>query len=106
VVDRGREFKVDTEYESQNKLAIRVDSYQLDLLQKLKSYLKKGSKDPPASPLMIALYKDWLKQYMDWFDSDLFEYISAHATGMKVSTFASQLASNYDHDYEMQAQIQ
>ena len=25
---------------------------------------------------------------------------------MKVSTFANRLASNYDHDYEMQAQIQ
>jgi hypothetical protein len=55
---------------------------------------------------MIAVYKDWLKQYLDWFDPDLFEYISAHAAGMKVSTFANRLASNYDHDYEMQAQIQ
>jgi hypothetical protein len=55
---------------------------------------------------MIAIYKDWLKQYLDWFDPDLFEYISAHAAGMKVSTFANRLASNYDHDYEMQAQIQ
>jgi hypothetical protein len=55
---------------------------------------------------MIAVYKDWLKQYLDWFDPDLFEYISAHAAGMKVSTFANQLASNYDHDYEMQAKIQ
>jgi hypothetical protein len=54
----------------------------------------------------VAVYKDWLKQYLDWFDPDLFEYISAHAAGMKVSTFANQLASNYDHNYEMQAQIQ
>jgi hypothetical protein len=60
LVDRGREFKVDTEYESRNKFAIRVDSYRLDPMQKLKSYLKKGSKDPPARPLMIAVYKDWL----------------------------------------------
>jgi hypothetical protein len=43
---------------------------------------------------------------LDWFDPDLFEFISAHAAGMKVSTFANRLASNYDHDYEMQAQIQ
>jgi hypothetical protein len=106
LVDRGREFDVDTEYESRNKFAIRVDLYQLDPMRKLKSYLKKGSKDPPARPLMIAVYKDWLKQYLDWFDPDLFEYISAHAAGMKVSTFANQLASNYDHDYQMQAQIQ
>jgi hypothetical protein len=108
LVDRGREFEVDTEYESRNKFAIRVDSYQLDPKRKLKSYLKKGSKDPPARPLMIAVYKDWLKLYLDWFDPDLFEYISAHAAGMKVSTFAfaNQMASNYDNDYEMQAQIQ
>jgi hypothetical protein len=43
---------------------------------------------------MIAVYKDWLKQYLDWFDPDLFEYISAHAAGMKVSTFANGLASD------------
>jgi hypothetical protein len=106
LVDRGREFEVDTEYESRNKFAIRVDSYQLNPMQKLKSYLKKGSRDPPARPLMITVYKDWLKQYLDWFDPDLFEFISAHATGMKVSTFANRLASNYDHDYEMQSKIQ
>jgi hypothetical protein len=106
LVDRGREFEVDTEYESRNKFAIRVDLYQLDPKRKLKSYLKKGSKDPPARFLMIAVYKDWLKQYLDWFDPDLFEYVSAHAAGMKVLTFANRLASNYDHNYEMQAQIQ
>jgi hypothetical protein len=101
LVDRGREFKVDTEYESWNKFAIRVDSYQLVPKRKLKSYLKKGSKDPPARPLMIAVYKDWLNQYLDWFDPDPFEYISAYAASMKVSTFANRMASNYDHDYEM-----
>jgi hypothetical protein len=58
LVDRRREFEVDTEYKSRNKFAIRVDSYQLDPKRKLKSYLKKGSKDPPARPLMIAVYKD------------------------------------------------
>jgi hypothetical protein len=105
LVDRGREFEVDTEYESRNKFAIRVDSYQLNPKHKLKSYLKKGYKDPPARPLMIAVYKDWLKQYLDSFDPDLFEYLSAHAAGMKVSTFANQLASNYDHNYKMQAHI-
>jgi hypothetical protein len=97
---------VDTEYESRNKFAILVDWYQLDPKRQLKSYLKKGSKHPPSHPLMIAVYKDWLKQYLDWFDPDLFEYISAHAAGMKVSTFANRLASNYEHDYEMQAKIQ
>jgi glutaredoxin-related protein len=30
LVDRGREFKVDTEYESRNKFTIRVDLYKLD----------------------------------------------------------------------------
>jgi hypothetical protein len=105
LVDRGCVFEVDIEYESWNKFAIRVDSYELHPMQKLKSYLKKGSKEPPTHTLMIAIYKDWLQQYLDWFDSDLFEYI-AHAAGMKVSTFANRLASNYDHDYEMQAQIQ
>jgi hypothetical protein len=65
LVDRGREFEVDTGYESRNKFVIRVDSYQLDPKRKLKSYLKKGSKDPPSHPLMIAVYKDWLKQCLD-----------------------------------------
>jgi hypothetical protein len=106
LVDWGHEFEVDTEYESRNNFVIRVDSYQLDPKRKLKSYLKKGSRDPPTRPLMIAVYKDWLKQYLDWFDPDLFEYISAHAASMKVLAFANRLASNYDHDYEMQAKIQ
>jgi hypothetical protein len=106
LVDRRREFEVNTEYESRNKFAIRVDSYQLNPMRNLKSYLEKGSKEPPARPLMIAVYKNWLKQYLDWFDPDLFEFISAHAASMKVLTFAYRLASNYDHDYKMQAQIQ
>jgi hypothetical protein len=58
LVDRGREFEVDTEYESRNKFAIRVDSYQLHPMQKLKSYLKKVFKEPLTRPLMIAVYKD------------------------------------------------
>jgi hypothetical protein len=51
LVDRGREFEVDTEYESRNKFAIRVDSYQLDPKRQLKSYLKKGSSILPHAPL-------------------------------------------------------
>jgi hypothetical protein len=42
LVDRGRELEVDTEYESRNKFAIRVDSYRLNPTRKLKFYLKKG----------------------------------------------------------------
>jgi hypothetical protein len=37
LVDRGREFEVDTEYVSRNKFAIRVDSYQVHPKRKLKS---------------------------------------------------------------------
>jgi hypothetical protein len=62
LVDRGRVLEVDTEYESLNKFAIRVHLYQLHPMQKLKSYLKKGSKEPSPRPLMIAVYKDRLKQ--------------------------------------------
>jgi hypothetical protein len=61
LVDRGREFEVDTEYESRNKLAIRVDSYQLDPKRKLKSYLKKGfqgsSRTPPYDSRIQGLAK-------------------------------------------------
>jgi hypothetical protein len=51
LVERGREFEVDTEYESRNKFAIRVDSYQLDPKQKLKSYLKRVPRILPHTPL-------------------------------------------------------
>jgi hypothetical protein len=62
LVDRGRVLEVDTEYESLNKFAIRNHLYQLHPMQKLKSYLQKGSKEPSTRPLMIAVYKDRLKQ--------------------------------------------
>jgi hypothetical protein len=50
LVDRGREFEVDTEYESRNKFAIRVDSYQLNPKRQLKSYLKKGFQVSSLTP--------------------------------------------------------
>lgn len=55
---------------------------------------------------MIAVYKDLLRKCLDWFDPDLFLYISAHEYGMKVTRFQNQLASYDDHVYEMQGQIQ
>jgi hypothetical protein len=51
MVDRGCDFEVDTEYESRNKFAIHVDSYQLDPKQKLKSYLKRVPSILPYAPL-------------------------------------------------------
>jgi hypothetical protein len=61
LVDRRREFEVDTEYESRNKFAIPVDSYQLDPMRKLKSSLKKrfqgSSRTPPYDSRIQRLAK-------------------------------------------------
>jgi hypothetical protein len=33
---------------------------------------------------MMTVFKTWLKDYLDWFDPDLFEFILAHAEGVPV----------------------
>jgi hypothetical protein len=101
LVDRGREFEVDTEYQSSVKFSIRVDSYKLKEAHDLRHYSSKNSKEAPKQLLVIRVYKEWLKKYLDWFDPDLFRYIRIHAEGMLVNTFKDRLADENEHEYEI-----
>jgi hypothetical protein len=105
LVDRGREFAVDTLFvqKRKTKFSLRIDSYLLETNRTLKSYANSRSKkkDPPNVPVFMEVYCSWLKKYLDWFDPDLFIYVLAHSDGMTVERIQNQLASEDPVDYQM-----
>jgi hypothetical protein len=67
LVDREREFKVDILY------AGKRNSYKIRAGKKLKSYLRYGKQDLPQSPMMMTVFRSWLKKYLDWFNPDMLQ---------------------------------
>jgi hypothetical protein len=103
LVDRGREFEVDMLYEgSSTELSLRVDSYLLDPKLSLKAYLKVKKGETLGKKLMMVVFKTWLKNYLDWFDPELFEYIQAQADGVPVITLPDRMAADDGPLYEFQ----
>jgi hypothetical protein len=43
----------------------------------MKAYLKVKKGETLGKKLMMVVFKTWLKNYLDWFDPELFEYIQA-----------------------------
>lgn len=44
----------------------------------------------------------WLKNYLDWFDLALYQYIAAHLDGLKVRCFPHALAVQDQESYKQQ----
>ncbi len=102
LVDREREFKVDTAYDGKkNKFLIRVNSYEISNDKKLNFYLRHRKKALPQTPMMMTVYRSWLKKYLDWFDPDLYQYIVTHTDGVQVTRFADRLAADDDVVYQL-----
>jgi hypothetical protein len=102
LVDRGREFEIDKSFHQDRKtmFKLRVDSYKLGMNRTLQSYLQSGRKAPPSCKLPFHVFRNWLKQYLDWFNPDLYIFLQAHADGMKVRRLRTQLASESELDYQ------
>jgi hypothetical protein len=105
LVDKGREFAVDTHFvqKRKTKFSLRLDSYKLDTNKTLKAYAQNRGKkkDPPPAPVFMEVYRSWLKKYLDWFNPDLYVHILAHSDGMTVERIRNQLASEDPVDYQM-----
>jgi hypothetical protein len=100
LLDRGRKFKVDTQYANKPQFAIHVDSYQLAPNTPLESYLRSSS-DAPAKERLIFIHREWLHKYLDWYDPELFQFIQAHTDGVKVTVMPNRLAADDVATYEM-----
>jgi hypothetical protein len=83
-VDRGREFQVDTIASSSKWISLVVDSYSLNPEFGLKHYLASKKKDIPTKKMKFRVFWAWLKQYLDKFDPDLFDYIKTYTDGLPV----------------------
>jgi hypothetical protein len=105
LVDRGRAFNVDTQFTSTSQFAIHVQSYKLAPRLALKHYVRTNKKEIPAASILLYVYRKWLHQYLDWFNPDLYEYITSHADGMTVATLPKRLAAKDQDSYDQQGRI-
>jgi hypothetical protein len=104
LVDTGRKFAIDTHYlqKSKNKFLLGLDSYELAGNRKLKSLASSRSKkkDPPRVKVFMQVYRLWMKNYLEWSNSDLYSYLLANADGMAVKRFRNQMAAEKEIDYQ------
>lgn len=101
LLDRGRRFRVDTQYANKPQFSVFVHGYQLAPDMQLQSYSRSRSKEPPAKERQIFIYRDWFQKYLDWFDPELFKYIQAHTDGLKVTVLPHRLAAGDLSTYEI-----
>jgi hypothetical protein len=103
--DRKREFNMDTQNATKLRLSVRVDSYLIKPDTSLKSSFKSKKKAPPSTLLSMDVYPSWLKDYLDWFDPSIYDYIQASVDGMKVARLVNRLAANEEVNYQLQGKV-
>jgi hypothetical protein len=102
LVDPGRELKFDTQQPRKSKtIEVMIDSFKLPPNVELENY---QSKRPPmrAPDTIMHVYKEWLKNYLDFFEPGYYEFIITSLEGLKVTVLPDHLASNNIHEYQMQ----
>ena len=102
LVDRGRELQVDTIASSSKWIMLVVASYPLHPNHDLKHYLNSKKKDIPIKRMKFRVFRAWLKQYLDKFDPDLFDYIKTYTDGLPVLQLPNRMAAHDKESYEQQ----
>jgi hypothetical protein len=81
-----------------------VDSYKLKPGVGLATFLRTRRKEPEKK-MSLTVYKSWLKEYLDWFKPNLFNYLQAHSDGVKVVSFADIFAAVDTLEYNFQNRL-
>jgi hypothetical protein len=103
LVDRGRSFSVSTTASRKTSLVtLLVQSYQLNPKLALPYYFGTKKKTIPPIEMEFTVMRAWLKQYLDWFDPDLYQYIQNYTLGLPVLTLPSRMAAHDEVSYEQQ----
>jgi hypothetical protein len=97
LVDPGRELKFDRQQVRVfNKIEIQVNSYEL------KGRLIAGSgkrKMAVIKDQRVVVFRNWLKDYLGYYDPGYYEFIENGVFGAKVQVLDSGLASAHETDY-------
>ena len=103
LVDRGRSFSVSTTVSRKTSLVtLLVQSYRLNPKLALPYYFGTKKKTIPPIEMEFTVMRAWLKQYLDWFDPDLYQYIQNYTLGLPVFTLPSRMAAHDEVSYEQQ----
>ena len=105
LVDRGRTLQVDATASTKKWVVTLVESYPLNSKVKLGDYLQTKKKDIPKVERSFRVFRQWLKQYLDKFDPDLYEYIDTFTYGMPVLTLPGRLAGHDQDSYDQQGVV-
>ena len=106
LVDGEREFSVDTHQEKGDKMSLIVDSFSIPVDTALARYVGRGKLTPLIkAKLFFRVCCVWLKSYLDWFDPQLFQYITRHADGVKVHCLITKLGGDDEASYEQQGHV-
>jgi hypothetical protein len=103
LVDPGRELKFDTEQRPRkDTIEVTIDSFEFDdIMDAYKGKMPKRNKEAT-----MIIYKEWLKNYLGFFEPGYYEYIMSCLEGTKVTVLPNCLASAHLHDYEMQGKVE
>lgn len=103
LVDRGRSFSVATTVLRKNSMVkLRVSSYQLEADLSFSHYYASKKKAPPDKRMTFTVFRAWLKQYLDWYNPDLYKFIEINTVGVPVLTLPARMAAHDEFSYEQQ----
>jgi hypothetical protein len=103
LVDRNRPFEIDTHNSTRMDLTLRVLSYPMKPNTPLKRYFgARKLKAPKEEMLFLTVGREWLKNYLDWFDPELYQFITIHTDGLKVQRLRTMLAADSEALYEQE----
>jgi hypothetical protein len=106
LLDRNRPFEIDTHNSTRLDLTLRVVSYPMMHDAKLKKYFgRRCKKAPKEEKLFLTVERYWLQKYLDWFDPELYKFITTHTDGMEVQRLRTLLAAETEEMYEQEGKI-
>jgi hypothetical protein len=104
LVDPGRELKWDTEQlKKTHTIQVIIDSYKIVQSLEAMNSKRKPQRKPETK---MVVYKEWLKKYLGYFEPGYYEFIMTSLQGTKVVVLPNCLASDNQHDYDMQGKVE
>jgi hypothetical protein len=98
LLDPGRELKCDRfQKKLANKLELQVKSYELPGRLILGSTKQKH---PVIEDQCIIVYKDWLREYLGYYNPGYYDFLVTSVYGTEVEVLKTGLASANENDYQ------
>ena len=105
LVDPGRKLSFDSQKLQSQTVQVTIQSYDLPPGRSL-SDCKPKNQLKDNNSVVMEIFKDWLKCYLDFFDPGYYEYIMTELEGTKVMVLPGHIASDNIHDYQFQGKLE